>query len=664
MNLRTVFRNPPPRLPSLPLLLLLLVVAAGAVESPAQNTGTLLNFTDTWKYDQSGLELGTAWRTNDYDDSSWSSGRALFGFENSVPYPYPLSVRTPLTVSSTITSYYFRTTFQFSGLTNDLTLVASNFVDDGCVIYLNGTEAGRVRITNGYNATSYAQIANTEGQIDAVVITNLALLRQGENCLAAEVHQQLAASTDVVWGMKLVAIPFTPADPPVPLAIISEPESQTVVLDAAVTFSVGAVGELPTYQWQKDGVNVANATSATYTIPAAAYANSGQYRAIIADLSGSVTSTVASLTVVPDLVGPEMVSALATNGTILVRWSEVLQSVFMPGSTVTNLANYSVEVAGTADSVPITVIQMAGTFLRFRLDTSDPDWRMGGHYIVTASNVKDRYGNRIAPGSQIAVSWITTNTLISSEQLWSFHDSASVEPDVADRAWYATNFVENVLWSSGRGTFHNSVAQLTPCFGTLETEITYQAEPVLFRTTFERPAELGSAADLSLRFNADDGVVLYLNGQEFYRTNLAPVGWELDSSSRAVTDRSFNSCSPLTLAVTNLLPGTNWFAAAVYEKPGTGDNSVHFGLELTSTNVLTPVLLPVEPPPQLHLTWLAEPANRVVMDWTGHGFALESTTTFSNNLSYPLGPWVQVTNMANPYTNSGTEPFRFFRLKK
>ena len=77
------------------------------------------------------------------------------------------------------------------------------------MIYLNGLEAGRVRITNDYNAASYAQGFSTEGSIDPVIITNLSLLQQGENCLAVEVHQFLATSSDIAWGMKLVALPDT-----------------------------------------------------------------------------------------------------------------------------------------------------------------------------------------------------------------------------------------------------------------------------------------------------------------------------------------------------------------------------------------------------------------------------------------------------------------------
>jgi hypothetical protein len=59
----------------------LLGLALGSMPSRAQQVTTLIEFTNVWKYDQSGRELGTAWSTNGYDDLTWTSGRGLLGFE-------------------------------------------------------------------------------------------------------------------------------------------------------------------------------------------------------------------------------------------------------------------------------------------------------------------------------------------------------------------------------------------------------------------------------------------------------------------------------------------------------------------------------------------------------------------------------------------------------
>ena len=67
--------------------------------------------------------------------------------------------------------------------------------------------------------------------------------------------------------------------------------------------------------------------------------------------------------------------------------------------------------------------------------------------------------------------------------------------------------------------------------------------------------------------------------------------------------------------------------------------------------------------PTLNITPLE--ANSVRLSWIGHGYGLEGATNLNlGTASYPLGPWLQVSNLSNPYTNSFSEPARFFRLKK
>src|ERR1700729_3786588 len=54
-----------------------------------------------------------------------------------------------------------------------------------------------------------------------------------------------------------------------PPEITAQPASQTVTAGQTATFSVSATGPIPlTFQWQKNAVNIAGATSARYTTPA------------------------------------------------------------------------------------------------------------------------------------------------------------------------------------------------------------------------------------------------------------------------------------------------------------------------------------------------------------------------------------------------------------
>jgi hypothetical protein len=77
-----------------------------------------------------------------------------------------------------------------------------------------------------------------------------------------------------------------------------QPKSQSAAVGSSVTFTAGASGSpTPTYQWKKNGVNVAGATSAAYTIRGASANDAGTYTVVAANSVGSVTSTGAVLKV-------------------------------------------------------------------------------------------------------------------------------------------------------------------------------------------------------------------------------------------------------------------------------------------------------------------------------------------------------------------------------
>jgi PKD repeat protein len=85
----------------------------------------------------------------------------------------------------------------------------------------------------------------------------------------------------------------------VPPSITTQPASAAVTVGQTATFSVAASGTAPlSYQWQKNGVNISGATSASYTTPATTAADSGaKFRVVVTNSAGSVTSSEATLTV-------------------------------------------------------------------------------------------------------------------------------------------------------------------------------------------------------------------------------------------------------------------------------------------------------------------------------------------------------------------------------
>src|SRR5208282_1860990 len=88
--------------------------------------------------------------------------------------------------------------------------------------------------------------------------------------------------------------------------ITTQPVNQTVTAGQTATFTVAAAGTAPlSYQWQKNGVNIAGATAASYTTPVTTTGNSGStFDVVVSNTAGSVTSNAATLTVNAAAVAP------------------------------------------------------------------------------------------------------------------------------------------------------------------------------------------------------------------------------------------------------------------------------------------------------------------------------------------------------------------------
>jgi serine protease len=87
--------------------------------------------------------------------------------------------------------------------------------------------------------------------------------------------------------------------------IVSAPQSLSIVEGQTATLAVTATGAATlTYQWRRNGVDIAGATAASYTTPALSVGDSGtRYSVVVANALGSVTSAEAVVTVTPAATG-------------------------------------------------------------------------------------------------------------------------------------------------------------------------------------------------------------------------------------------------------------------------------------------------------------------------------------------------------------------------
>ena len=111
--------------------------------------------TDTWRFNDSGIEPPAAWRTRAYDDSAWANGTALFFREDA---PLPAAKNTALAAGRT--TYYFRKSFVLTGEVDRAQLLLRPIIDDGAIAYLNGAEVLRVNMPAG--AVNYSTLASGE----------------------------------------------------------------------------------------------------------------------------------------------------------------------------------------------------------------------------------------------------------------------------------------------------------------------------------------------------------------------------------------------------------------------------------------------------------------------------------------------------------------------
>jgi hypothetical protein len=141
----------------------------------------------------------------------------------------------------------------------------------------------------------------------------------------------------------------TTSSNPVAPSITSQPANATVTAGQPATFSVTATGTAPlTYQWQKNSSNISGASSSSYTTPAPTSADNGsKFDVIVSNSAGTVTSSVASLTVNPATSGSSSAIDVVTYAYDNMRSGQNLSE-----STLTP-ANVNVKTFGKLGEFPV-----------------------------------------------------------------------------------------------------------------------------------------------------------------------------------------------------------------------------------------------------------------------------------------------------------------------
>jgi len=160
----------------------------------------------TWKYNDSGIDLGQDWINPTYDHSSWATGKAELGYGDGdettvVGYGPDSNHKYPTT--------YFRRYFVLTDIAQIEGLKLELVRDDGAVIYLNGQEVVRSNMPAGnifYTTFANDYVSDTAESNFLQFKINKNLLEIGPNLLAVEIHQANESSSDLSFNLVLTGL--------------------------------------------------------------------------------------------------------------------------------------------------------------------------------------------------------------------------------------------------------------------------------------------------------------------------------------------------------------------------------------------------------------------------------------------------------------------------
>ncbi|HEY2952882.1 MAG TPA: Ig-like domain-containing protein [Verrucomicrobiae bacterium] len=159
-----------------------------------------------WKFLDTGTNLNSAWRSLNFIDSAWASGPAQLGYgdgDEATVIGYGTNANNKYVTT------YFRRVFTVADAGSFTNLTLRLLRDDGAVVYVNGFEVLRSNMpTNGaiaHNTLALGAVpAGDETTNFYSANVNPALLVNGSNVLAVEVHQASTNSTDLSFDLELL----------------------------------------------------------------------------------------------------------------------------------------------------------------------------------------------------------------------------------------------------------------------------------------------------------------------------------------------------------------------------------------------------------------------------------------------------------------------------
>jgi hypothetical protein len=158
-----------------------------------------------WKYNDSGVDLGTEWCKSTFSDTAWKTGKAELGYGDD-------DENTVIDYGSSSSNKYITSYFRKNFILKDKQKVASLKLqlkcDDGAVVYLNGIEVQRFNLPSGsvgFETLASTSISGSDEDTYLSFSIGTDFLVSGKNSIAVEVHQNSKSSSDASFDLELTA---------------------------------------------------------------------------------------------------------------------------------------------------------------------------------------------------------------------------------------------------------------------------------------------------------------------------------------------------------------------------------------------------------------------------------------------------------------------------
>ena len=498
----------------------------------------------SWRY----LDINSRpanWQTSTFLDGSWRLGYGELGFgdgdEATLIDGGPSGTRF-------WTTYFRKRIF----VANPSAYATYNFSverDDGFVLYVNGTEVGRNNMPTGTITHTTAASANVEDSVVNITVNSSALV-VGYNYIAVEVHQQNQNSSDLSFNLQ--AVGNAPPTTFVPF------NGNWKYLDDN-TYPVG---------WNSVGFNDVAWDNGNAELGF----GDGDETTIVdfgPDANNKYITTLFRKIV--NIQNPSQFSSFTINmvrddgAIVYINGVEVIRSN-MPAGAITQGTHASANVGG-AQETEIHTFPIASSYFVSGNNTIAVEVHQDLPTSTDLSFKLELVGNG-GPSNPV---------LMNYSDIWKYLDNGSDQ----GTAWQAPGF-NDASWSSGPGElgYGDGDEATLVSFGSDENN---KYVTTYFRKTFNlvNPSQYNN---IIMNVVRDDGIVIYVNGVEVARDNMA-AGTPNYLMNALTTISGTGESTPIVFNISPsaFVNGLNTIAVEIHQRPGVSTD-ISFRMEMLGSS--------------------------------------------------------------------------------